>query len=458
MKFRKTNRKKTSQILMPIGAVVIAILMTACSGGAAGDTEQMPGFTSAYSAPNDAAYSEEAVQSENAASLQLDTISAIGTVESALRRNVYTTLGFFVGAVYVEVGDEVTKGQVLAVLDNENLELAIRQANAQMEAARVGAGVAIAGSQNMLNSAAANVRNNSNLHVVSAQAALAAAEANITAIQTSLDAVSEDSEDGSNMMIIAAQSALTAAKLALENSETNYEDARLMYDVGGISQFELRLAQDTLTMARTGFGDAQANLNNAKTSQDRTIEQLQISLDSAQTARTQAQNALSAAQNAANQEVDMLRSNLAAAQAGANFEAHEIAIAIMERQLEDSIITSPISGTVTAVIAAEGMIGAGLMFVIEDTDNLRIMTRFREYDMGKLREGMEVTISTDVTGGETYEGLISRINPAAVPNMGMPGSIVEFEAEITVSSESTNLRIGMNTRLNVHLANGSAES
>jgi len=41
--------------------------------------------------------------------------------------------------------------------------------------------------------------------------------------------------------------------------------------------------------------------------------------------------------------------------------------------------------------------------------------------------------------------VISRINPAATAH----SPVVEFEAEVLVTSADTSLRIGMNTRLNV---------
>jgi len=114
--------------------------------------------------------------------------------------------------------------------------------------------------------------------------------------------------------------------------------------------------------------------------------------------------------------------------------------------LERSVITSPISGTVTAVIAREGSVGMGRLFVVED-DALRIITSFREYDLGRVHTGMGVVISSDATGNAQYSGIISRINPAATS--GMP--VAEFEAEVLVTSVDTGLRIGMGARLAIVL-------
>ena len=117
------------------------------------------------------------------------------------------------------------------------------------------------------------------------------------------------------------------------------------------------------------------------------------------------------------------------------------------RQMENAVIRSPANGVVTAVYAREGAVGMGLLFVIDDTDNLKITTSFREQDLGRVRTGMGVIITSDATGNAEYAGTISRINPAA----SAFAPVAEFEAEVLVTSPNTGLRIGMNTRLNIIL-------
>jgi RND family efflux transporter MFP subunit len=113
--------------------------------------------------------------------------------------------------------------------------------------------------------------------------------------------------------------------------------------------------------------------------------------------------------------------------------------------LDRSTLTSPINGTVTKVIAQEGEIGMGRMFVVEDTENLKIVTRFREHDLSRISTEMEVTIIPKGNTNARYTGIISRINPSAVPH----SPIVEFETEILVTSPNNGLRIGMGTRVEV---------
>jgi len=382
------------------------------------------------------------------ASAQASRISAGGVVESVLSRNVYSALGFFIEDVNVEVGDRVTEGQVLAVLDTEDLELTIEQAKVQLETARISTQRALEDSQRLHRQASTNLANNTNQLVLAAESALRAAESNLTAIRSNYEAARQDSTDENNSQVLAVRAAMRNAEIELGNAERDLESAKLMYEIGGISQMELRLAEDAVTFIRNQLSDARASYANIGILQQRAIEQLRISLDAAETAVGQARSALNAARNVARQEIELLGGAVEQAELATNFEAEEIAIQIMERRLEDSKIISPIDGVVTHVIAREGMVGTGLMFVIENTDDLRVITSFREYDIGMLSEGMEVRIISDAVGSEDYLGVISRINPAAA-NQGIPGSVVEFEAEVSVVSESTSLRIGMNVRVSV---------
>jgi len=219
----------------------------------------------------------------------------------------------------------------------------------------------------------------------------------------------------------------------------------MLYDAGALSRDDLRLSENALTAASNAYNDARVAHENATTSQRRTLEQLETALSSAQTAFQNASDSLTAARVAATQDIERLRSQTASAQVSANLEHMELALQQLENQLSDAVITSPVSGTVTSVVAREGAIAAGVLFVVEDTSDLRIITSFREYDIGNVAEGMTVTITADALPGREYVGVISRLNPAATAS----SPVVEFEAEVRVTSPGTSLRIGMNTRIAV---------
>ncbi|MCL1993051.1 MAG: efflux RND transporter periplasmic adaptor subunit [Spirochaetes bacterium] len=242
-------------------------------------------------------------------------ITVRGTVESAERRSVVTTLGHMIRRIYVQAGDPVTQGQIMAVLDSDDLTLTVTH--------------------------------------------------------------------------IQAESAVQNARIELQTRQMHYEGLSVLYNAGSVSRFELRQAEDALAYARSRYADAQALLNAA-------------------------------------------------------FVA-----------LGSQLVRAPIDGFVTAVFAREGAAGPGLLFVVEDTENLKVRTRFREDDVGRIRPGMSVEIRPYAAfGGAVYTGIVSRINPAAVKNeLGETAllGVAEFEAEVAVVSQNTSLRIGMNARLAVVL-------
>ena len=183
------------------------------------------------------------------------------------------------------------------------------------------------------------------------------------------------------------------------------------------AEASLRIAEINLAMAEHNLQIRRSLYSTQAIARDE-LQQLEFMLESAKAARQQAQAILDGA------------------------------VVILER----SVIRAPINGTVTDVIAREGAVGTGRLFVIEDTDHLRIMIRLRQYDMGRIRPGMNVVITSDATGITEYAGVISRINPAAIQSTGTgSSSVVEFEAEVLVVSQNTGLLIGMNTRLSIIL-------
>jgi len=400
-------------------------------------------------------------------------ITSAGIIESVTTRNIYSALGQRVEHVFVEVGDEVTAGQILAVLDTEELEFAIEQQRVGLALARQGNETAVSDAQRMLDLAERNLANNTNVMVLHAEAALSAANANLTEARRSHEIALQDYEDGNDMLIVSAEEAVQHAESALQLAETALENTRadilvleemherllIMYEAGFLAREELRQSESTITAAKNHYNDLQTAYNNAQIAytnattahgrsfiqQSRSLEHIEIMIESAENARRIAQILLNAERAAAQQEVELLRSAVANAEAATSVEQMEIALRQLERQLENSTITAPISGTITTVNIRQGSLASGLLFTIEDTDNLRIVTSFREYDISKITVGTEVIITSDGTGNAQHTGVINRISPAAVPH----SSVVEFETEVLITSENSGLRLGMTTRIDI---------
>ena len=383
-----------------------------------------------------------------------DTISIRGAVESTNRRNVNSTLNFLVDEVFVEVGDVVREGDILAVLDTADLDLNIRQQRAELDSFSESNLLGLESSERMYREARSNLAAGQNPQVLSAENAYRTAAANLETAQRNYDEALDDFNNPNNAQLQQARTAFNLAELDLENAQRTFERNQVLFEAGAVSRNILDNAETALTTAQNRYNDASAALDNISITMRRTLDNAQTQLDNAQMSYNNAAGSLSSATTTANQEISRLASNVDSSQIAVNNDARLIAIERLERQMEDSVIRAPISGTVTAVFAREGAMGSGLLFVIEDTENLKITTRIREYDAVSVHVGMEVEIRTDSTGQEIFNGVISSIAPTAMRNaQGDIANIsdVEFAAEVDVVSVDTPLLIGMNTRLNVLL-------
>lgn len=152
------------------------------------------------------------------------------------------------------------------------------------------------------------------------------------------------------------------------------------------------------------------------------------------------------------QALDMSRRNYELALAAYNDDSQEKALAILEKNLADSLVEAPVAGTVTEVFAEIGYPGSGLLFVIEDTENLMITTYLKEYDAGSVQPGQQVAVKSDATGDEVLMGRVLKIWPASEKYPSgetIEASTVEFETEIGLSDRNQALKIGMNVRLSI---------
>jgi len=382
-------------------------------------------------------------------------ITISGIVESTETRNVYSNLPLTIDHVYVKVGDFVEAGQPLAALDAisaiEDLTLLAAQQTAAIEMARITGENNLRDAERMLNEATRNISRNTNFNILSAEAALTAARAHLQLTEKNHEIALQYHEQGSNPQITGAESLVRSARIELEEIQRAHSDTVSLYEFGIVAAEAVRQSEIALTHAENMYADALASYETAGTFLNRTVEQSEIALAAARSSHRDAQEMLRAARSAANQEVEALRSLVTITEATTNLEQLELALEQtllqLSRHQDDATITAPVSGTITSVIAREGAMATGLMFIIEDTANLRVTTGIREYDIAQVTQGMEVTITSAAAGSAEYNGVITRINPAATPF----APVVEFETEVAVAAENTSLRIGMNARVHIPL-------
>ena len=224
---------------------------------------------------------------------------------------------------------------------------------------------------------------------------------------------------------------------------------------GGYSDRTLAQLQAALPAAQAEQTAAQAAVNEAQAAYNSASGQgysLSLAVDSAYNGYVTALKSLDAAIASVETQLQSSENQLDSAKLTAQSarETRELTLEQMDESMEDLVITAPAAGTVTAVYATVGGPSTGLLFVIEDVEDLVVKTTIRSYDVGQVQEGMDVTIKSDATGDASFAGTVSFIAPASQKTAtGETNTANEvFDAEVKVLSQDTGLRIGMSVRLN----------
>ena len=248
-----------------------------------------------------------------------------------------------------------------------------------------------------------------------------------------------------------AQSQASAAERTLEEAEAAYDTAKTQYrsalDSADDALEDYANAVDT---AYEAYLDAQVTLENTQADAQETLADYADRLNTAYAAYESAQAGLESTENAAQNQLQSYQDSLNSAYANASTSTGEVSLRQLRADLEGTEITAPAAGTVTAVYAEVGSSGAGLLFVIEDVDNLVVATSVKDYDVASVSTGMAVAIQSDSTGDQVYDGEVTSIAPTAAKNAAGETDTsgdISFATDVAVTSQDTGLRIGMSVEL-----------
>lgn len=248
-----------------------------------------------------------------------------------------------------------------------------------------------------------------------------------------------------------AQSQASAAERTLEEAEAAYDTAKTQYRSALDSADDtLEDYADAVDTAYEAYLDAQATLENTQADAQETLADYADRLNTAYAAYESAQAGLESTENAAQNQLQSYQDSLNSAYANASTSTGEVSLRQLRADLEGTEITAPAAGTVTAVYAEVGSSGAGLLFVIEDVDNLVVATSVKDYDVASVSTGMAVAIQSDSTGDEVYDGEVTSIAPTAAKNAAGETDTsgdISFATDVAVTSQDTGLRIGMSVEL-----------
>ncbi|MBR5536948.1 MAG: HlyD family efflux transporter periplasmic adaptor subunit [Clostridia bacterium] len=290
------------------------------------------------------------------------------------------------------------------------------------------------------------------------QIAQAADEAAKAALQLQLDEVEAELDSKNDKMLplqlqqAQAESAWQTALSTVEQLEAAVKQAE---QAAEMAEKQVDTCRDAITTAEENLLTVQKQYSAALTGVDNTLADYAKNVDTAKQAYETAKASLEAAKVAAENQLKAYQNSLNTAYAGANKETMEVGLRQLKAELEGTEITSPMTGTVTAVYAEVGSAGSGLLFIIEDAENFVIATSVKDYDIAAVKVGTPAVIRSDATGEARYAGKVESIAPTANKTaMGVTDTSgdISFATDVTVTDKDTDLRIGLSVRLNFIVA------
>lgn len=400
-----------------------------------------------------------------------NTLSVSGNIQSADVKKVYQEA---TGAgkalqVNVEVGDTVAEGDVLCVFDSTDLEKDYEKSRLQAEQSEKSAQISLDSAQNSYNTG-----------VIAQEQAVRAAKQNLEAMQDALTTAEEQYNDALEdynsgkleltLQVDAeytqAQYAYTSAKKvsndlylamrdaehALESAtEENREELEQAYNA---ANSEYQAAQVQTDNAKAAFDAAREVYENKDTQVESLLDDYREAVTDAQENVSDAEVALQEAEEQRELALHGYSNSVSSAQIATDQTVTEMNLADAQENIDKCTVTAPAAGTVTAVYVNEGESNASgsLLFVIENLEELEIVTSVREYDIASLAVGMPAEIKTDATGDTVYSGQVKDIAITAQKDAygnTVSSSNAEFDVTLSVDPGEGGLLVGMNGRATI---------
>lgn len=445
--------KKCFKIAIIVGAMLLSMLnMTACNG----------------SSNDDASYTNgtyfENVMPYQAQDLS-DFISVSGTVESESSMNVTSSVNAKITKLNVAIGDYVNEGDVLCVFDNSD----IKQQITDLETSIKNASALDENTKKLNRKALENAKEDQKVQLKSAKESIDSAKNDYNKAYKKYS----DCINNINSCVLEYNDVCNQiAEYESSMSDMDYGDNQDFYD-------------DSYDDSMDNFDNSMDNFDNYDdtSSQDDTYssliakrEELSAKIESYKTEASSYEDQLDPLQKAidsANDNYDSVKrstnqaietaQNTVDIQDYQNDSSSNTATQLknLKTQLEECTVKAEKSGTVTSLSVAEGdtPTEGALLMTIENNSQLKITANIDEKDILKVKEGMNVVITSEATGDTEIKGKVSKVitivssngnssNPSGDSSGGSSSN--GFTAEITIDGNS-DLLVGMKAKAKIML-------
>ncbi|CAN5527424.1 hypothetical protein BH10CHL1_BH10CHL1_15760 [soil metagenome] len=367
----------------------------------------------------------------NVAPSSVRTIGAVGTIDLTTRYQVVLDASGKISDVNVEVGDEVSAGDLIVALDTTDLQAAVKKAEMNLETARLAfeelskgvdpSDIALSEAQLMQASETLTktLQGPTDDELKAAESSSEAAWAAYNDLKAGPTASKK----------IQAQAALKQAQLTLQEAQRAYDKISWQPDAGTSSEGA------TLQKATIDYEAAQAAYDDLI--KPATTADLQSALSDAYTA----QNALQLLKDKPTAgDVGEAKANVAVAQATlaktklgptkADLRTSEIAVesALIDleqarKDLNNAQLKAPLTGTILAVNVEPGQVSSSgdVAVVMADTSKIKLVVNVEQKDINQIKIGQNAEISIYALPGQTFKGVVEKIAPVSSSTQSFVG-------------------------------------
>ena len=365
----------------------------------------------------------------------IDSVSVTGTIESADARKVSASAkDVKVQEVRCQVGDYVNAGDVVVVLDTSSLERSLEEArnrqalstyteNKSIETASENYAEAVEDGTDAYNKAVKSE--------AQAKEDLKEADGDLNEAAERLKRREE--------RVAEAKEALNGASVPAEPSGESSEEEQAAYQA----------ALEVYQQLEKAYEEAQASYTEAH----QAYQAAEQADEKAQEAYETASEALTEEQKKNDRNIADAEDGLEKAQMEHSYsnDSSEQTIENYEEQIASCTVTSPISGIITAmqVEAGDTYLGEGnILFEVADQEHFVVSASVDEYEISKLKKGMEAAVIVEAIGEEELPAKVSFVSPTAASSDTGSAS---YQLEIGLDEANQDLRIGMTAKASVVL-------
>lgn len=268
---------------------------------------------------------------------------------------------------------------------------------------------------------------------------------------------SSEAETASNLQGIEAKSGSVAIKVEGPSVAEPYKIQSVRSQIEGVVVFAIDEGEKAakgdvlLKLDRSdslaNLTQAQINLSKAKLTRDKNREQLRkAETDLEGKKKLLSSGALSEDQViSAEDAVDTARYALQAAELDLN--QAELMVSVAQKNLENTTVKSPFEGVVLSSPLVPGdLVSKGTALVtIADISKIKLTAEIDEFDIGKVKEGLKVAITSDALGDTSLASTVASVSPAAE----IVNNISIFKVSTIVDNKESALKPGMSADISI---------